>query len=121
MIRGKEMKEERYGNLVVVHESDHQCRRGKVLCLCDCGTKKEVILQNLKTGNTRSCGCQGKWYAKLSVFERELLDYIQKNNFSSGNEMLRNIFKILCKLERDGIIEDGKVIRNLKKKTRNFG
>lgn len=26
-------------------------------CLCDCGTRKAIALQSLKTGSTKSCGC----------------------------------------------------------------
>lgn len=31
--------------------------RSKVLCRCDCGTEKVVSMNNLRTGNTKSCGC----------------------------------------------------------------
>lgn len=36
--------------------SQHQ-RRRTVVCRCDCGTVREVILRNLLTGTTKSCGC----------------------------------------------------------------
>lgn len=31
-----------------------------VLCRCKCGVEKEVILKNIKTGRSMSCGCVGK-------------------------------------------------------------
>lgn len=36
-------------------------RRGmtRILCRCDCGREKQVIIANLRNGNTRSCGCPG--------------------------------------------------------------
>ena len=30
------------------------------ICKCDCGNKKVVRGQHLKTGNTKSCGCLGR-------------------------------------------------------------
>lgn len=58
----------RFGRLVVLHEAEPAVRpnlskAGKVakarmmLCLCDCGVKREVLLGSLRSGNTRSCGC----------------------------------------------------------------
>lgn len=52
-------------------------------CKCDCGNEIEVIGQNLKNGNTKSCGCYrkqvntnrltkdetGKTYGRLVVLE----------------------------------------------------
>ena len=32
-------------------------RRARVLCLCDCGTEKIILKQNLVNGTTKSCGC----------------------------------------------------------------
>lgn len=29
----------------------------RVICLCDCGNKKELYFSHIKTGNTKSCGC----------------------------------------------------------------
>lgn len=42
------------------------------LCKCECGTEKKVAINNLKRGNTVSCGCKNK--------ER------MKNNNPSGNK-----------------------------------
>ena len=30
----------------------------KWLCVCDCGTRREVMEQHLKSGHSRACGCQ---------------------------------------------------------------
>jgi hypothetical protein len=49
----------RYGSLTVVGVAPGETgHRAKMVCRCDCGKTKEVELKNLKTGNTRSCGCQ---------------------------------------------------------------
>ena len=52
---------ERFGSLVVVEEVPRDQRPSQngryYLCQCDCGNTKIVYGHNLKTGNTKSCGC----------------------------------------------------------------
>ena len=64
--------------------------QGKWLCECECGNKVSVQTDNLKNGNTQSCGCLqkqrtsevsfksqiGKIYGKLTVIER-----VENNRF----------------------------------------
>lgn len=39
-----------------------------VLCKCICGNKKTLMLDNVKTGNTKSCGCKTSEYkSKISL------------------------------------------------------
>lgn len=48
----------RFGRLTVI-EVDHEGRNGPYwLCKCDCGNVKVVSNNNLKTGNSTSCGCK---------------------------------------------------------------
>lgn len=47
----------RYGRLVVIHEVPKTSTNRLVLCRCDCGNEKIVLLKNLKNGATKSCGC----------------------------------------------------------------
>jgi len=45
----------KYGRLTII-----DCKRdkkGKVLCLCECGTEKRISIYDLKAGKTKSCGC----------------------------------------------------------------
>lgn len=35
-------------------------KQRRVLCECVCGKTKKVLLNSLKTGNTKSCGCLRK-------------------------------------------------------------
>lgn len=44
---------ERFSRLTVIEKLN----RGRVRCRCDCGTETVVYSHNLKSGNTRSCGC----------------------------------------------------------------
>jgi len=38
-------------------------------CKCECGKKTVVCTSDLKSGNTKSCGCLHKYYAKNHPFE----------------------------------------------------
>ena len=54
----KDLTGQRFGRLVVV--SFHGMSRhskAELLCLCDCGARKVVLLNNLRNGRTTSCGC----------------------------------------------------------------
>lgn len=53
---------DRFGNLVIVKEVSKEERPNPkagryYLCQCDCGNTKVIYGHNLKTGNTKSCGC----------------------------------------------------------------
>lgn len=55
---------ERYGRLTVVKEIEpkfagkRRVRRLRIFeCKCDCGNTKNVIMNNLRNGTTKSCGC----------------------------------------------------------------
>lgn len=56
---------DRFGRLVVirkvgVHKKPCGTTQSKYLCQCDCGNQTVVLMQNLKNGNTKSCGCLTK-------------------------------------------------------------
>lgn len=48
-----------FGYLTVIGEALERNGRRAVLCRCACGNQKAVDLSNLRTGNTKSCGCHG--------------------------------------------------------------
>ena len=50
---------QRFGRLVVEAKSPVRDQNKKVVwhCVCDCGAKVAVNTKNLRTSNTRSCGC----------------------------------------------------------------
>lgn len=86
----------KFGNLTVIKRAEDYIMYGdqkKVawLCKCDCGNKKIIASQDLKSGHTKSCGCipkkkkgcglidlTGKRFGKLVVIERAK-DYIYKH------------------------------------------
>jgi len=46
-----------YGRLTVIAEADPVGMVRRVVCVCTCGTEKIFRLYNLRTGDTKSCGC----------------------------------------------------------------
>ena len=71
MIRVNELGR-RHGRLVVIRRACNTITgRAQWLCDCDCGTRTVVSGKNLRTGNTRSCGClrvaQGKATGKRGL------------------------------------------------------
>ena len=59
-------KGDRYEKMVVVKEVEpappdvRGQRQRRALCRCDCGEYKKVLVQNLRSGMTKSCGCLAK-------------------------------------------------------------
>jgi|688.fasta_scaffold368304_2 hypothetical protein len=48
----------RYGKLIAVEElKNNKSRKRLIKCQCDCGNEKIVSYGNLRSNNTRSCGC----------------------------------------------------------------
>ena len=55
-----DLKNQRFGRLVVLTFRG-TCRQGALWsCKCDCGARKTIKAVNLKTGKTKSCGCLKK-------------------------------------------------------------
>jgi len=46
--------------LVLGEEKIHKENRVYLKCICDCGTLRDVIIKNLKSGVSSSCGCIGR-------------------------------------------------------------
>ena len=48
---------QRFGRWLAIEEELDPKKRHTVLCRCDCGTKRSILAQNLKSGGSKSCGC----------------------------------------------------------------
>ena len=50
---------QRFGRYLVTAKSDKRTKAMKqmVFCKCDCGIEREVVVGNLRSGLTTSCGC----------------------------------------------------------------
>ena len=73
---------ERYGNLVVVRKTADRTKDNRIIweCKCDCGKTTTVSSVDLVTGNTKSCGCLGRNYAKRNLLEG---GFYGKNKFKA--------------------------------------
>lgn len=76
MRKYKDLTGQRFGKLVVI-EHDDTNNVNAWLCKCDCGNFKSVRATNLKTGNTKSCGCfwgddlSNKTFGEWTVLQRD--------------------------------------------------
>jgi hypothetical protein len=58
MIRGALYIGRKYGRLTVIrYDHTRGRKRGYYLCNCDCGAQKVIQINNVTSGNTKSCGC----------------------------------------------------------------
>ena len=50
---------QKFGRYLVIAKIDKRTKAMKqiVLCKCDCGTEREVVVGNLRSGLSTSCGC----------------------------------------------------------------
>ena len=53
----KDMTGEKCGRLTVIEKCENIRKRVAWLCKCDCGEMTKVTGNDLRTGNTKSCGC----------------------------------------------------------------
>ena len=61
----------RFGRLTVTgYKKPPKFVHDVVHCKCDCGNEKDVTIFNLKSGNTKSCGCLKKEHVAQSQHER---------------------------------------------------
>ena len=58
---------QRFGRLTVMKRVGTADRKAIWRCRCDCGKKTDVRSSDLKSGNTKSCGCLGNHFAKRNL------------------------------------------------------
>ena len=66
---------QRFGRLTVLEEEPQRDPRGRVkwVCRCDCGSIVSVAGADLRSGNTKSCGCLRRGRRKINVSEDNIL------------------------------------------------
>ncbi len=81
---------DRFERLVVLEKLDERYADGSILylCTCDCGKIIKVPTFNLRTGNTRSCGCL-------------LKDIMDNNDFNRNEDPQQASWKVLYKSYRN--------------------
>lgn len=98
--RKVDMTGERYGKLLILREVDsirYDCGKKERMweCKCDCGKIVVYSQSNIRSGNSRSCGCSkaidltGRKFGKLSVICKD--QPIQKED--------RKVYKWICKCD----------------------
>ena len=66
----KDITGQQFGMLTVMKRAGtNKHRKALWKCKCDCGRTTVVSSVDLVTGNTKSCGCLGKNYAKRNLME----------------------------------------------------
>lgn len=60
---------ERFGRLTVIERVGTKNRKSVWECKCECGNIKEVVSNNLISGNTKSCGCLK--YSKKGLTQKD--------------------------------------------------
>lgn len=60
MGKPKNVEGMRFGHLVAIKRTEKKGDTYQWLCKCDCGNMTEVLVSNLTSGSTKSCGCMRK-------------------------------------------------------------
>jgi hypothetical protein len=81
---------ERYGRLTVVEFDRLQKHKTYWKCVCDCGLTVIATGNNLRSGNTKSCGC----------LHRERLAESGKQNAKHGESNRTRLYTIWCSMRR---------------------
>lgn len=71
--KAEDLTGERFGRLTALRWiGTNKHRKAVWRCRCDCGKSTTVSSTDLKSGNTKSCGCLGKNFAKRNLYEWRL-------------------------------------------------
>lgn len=81
--RFNDLTNQKFGKLTVIEKTDKRSD-GHIVwrCLCDCGNETEVSSADLKSGNTRSCGCI------RSLGNQAIQSYLQKKDIDFQTEYI---------------------------------
>lgn len=87
-----DIKGKRFGFWVAI-ESAEKNKNGQTqwLCQCECGTKRAVTTNSLRTGNSTSCGCN-----KCPDLTKEKFEYLLVLNLDISQNKDRRYWKCLC-------------------------
>ncbi len=100
-----------FGRLTVLRDGEgHREPSGKlqrtVICKCECGTEKQIVLKDLKRGDTKSCGCLNR-EQKLNIKEGDIFGYwsivneVSPYKDNQGNTMRKFKVKCTCGKEKE--------------------
>lgn len=81
--------------LVISYAGLNKHRQSMWLCRCDCGTEKVVGSNDLKTGNTTSCGCFQK---VMFITHGHCINYSTTPEYKCWAHMMERCYKPGCKV-----------------------
>ncbi len=68
MSKIKNLKNQKFGRLIATkYVGSDKYGNAKWLCRCECGNKKIIVGNSLKTGNVKSCGCLNTKFKKGNI------------------------------------------------------
>lgn len=87
---------QRFGRYLVIAKSDKRTKAMKqmVLCKCDCGIEREVVVGNLRSGLSTSCGC---WKDEKTSARRKIHGYSKNSMYHRYRAMIRRCYDPLHK------------------------
>jgi hypothetical protein len=82
---------QKFGRYLVIAKSDKRTKAMKqmVLCRCDCGTEREVVVGNLRSGLTTSCGC---WKDEKTSERRKKHGFSKTTMYHRYRSMIRRCY-----------------------------
>lgn len=89
---------QKYGRLLVLKEAERKNGKRAFLCQCDCGKQKVILMSDLRSGKTQSCGC-----LRNERIKKGKQQYIEKNqiDITRGIDLTGQKFGKLTVLEID--------------------
>jgi len=88
-VRHKDLTGQQFGRLTVIQRAEHKSQAAYFLCRCICGNEKVIRGQNLRAGDTKSCGCLNDELRRSRKGERN--PRWKHGNGSSGYVRLKNV------------------------------
>jgi hypothetical protein len=87
---------QKFGRYLVIAKSDKRSKAMKqmVLCRCDCGTEREVVVSNLRSGLSTSCGC---WKDEKTSERRKKHGFSKTTMYYRYQGMIRRCYDPLHK------------------------
>lgn len=91
---------QRFGRYVVIAKSDKRTKAMKqmVLCKCDCGTEREVVVGNLRSGLSTSCGC---WKDEKTSERRKKHGFSKTTMYYRYQQMIKRCYIPTTKYYKD--------------------
>lgn len=68
---------QKYNRLLALHRAPHPSGRPGWMCRCDCGVEKIIKQEDIRSGDTKSCGClnKEKRSARAKAMYRKIIKY----------------------------------------------